>query len=61
MKLTQGTFSFLPDLTDGQITVGHVQMYSDGNWYAVDRHDRLVGIFLTKQEATRALPTGGAP
>jgi ribulose-bisphosphate carboxylase small chain len=44
MKLTQGTFSFLPDLTDEQITK-QVQYALDNNWpvsieYTDDPHPR---------------------
>jgi ribulose-bisphosphate carboxylase small chain len=44
MKITQGTFSFLPDLTDEQITA-QVQYALDNNWpvsieYTDDPHPR---------------------
>ncbi len=46
MRLTQGTFSFLPDLTDEQITA-QVQYCLDNDWpvaveYTADPHPRNV-------------------
>ena len=49
MRLTQGQFSFLPDLTDEEITMQIDYGLSKG--YAVERR-------IHRRPASRAIPTG---